>query len=634
MMNMEISQMVEMYGNQAEEEIVNDLGIRKKGKKYYCPFHSDGKVPNLSYDDKRNQFKCFACGETYDIYKHYTEHYNLSNYEAVVKLKEKLNITDDTKYKKPKKTKKDKVNKKYDVSGLTEVSNKTVKYLNTRGISEKTIEYLGVKEKDGLIAIIYYDEYGENVGMKYRRPDKYNNSGPKYWSETNSNFILYNFNNIKNENSIIITEGEIDAMVLYECGFENVTSIPTGANSNDEWINTHWEYLKNLDEIILCFDNDGPGISGMEEVSRRLNNENKNKIRFVELNCKDANLEFHKNGKESLIELVKGAEFFGKDEYINVSKVERNIQKQKRKVTGFKAIDYAINGLINGRSTLITSRTSEGKSTFVNEVIINNIEEGNKIFAYVGEDTKQDFKEDLFLKIAGHEKNATFVKTLNVRPEKFVKKSVYDALSMWADKNLFLHHADDYKGWHHDKVFKAMERAVKKDGVKLLIIDNLMKILVTNSSEIYIDQANFVEKVTKFDKKFGTHTIIVAHAKKGKGKGYSMGINDNMGSSNIINKIDNVIAVYRVIDNKFDDKECNHDGIVEILKGRKFGEMVKMYTKYDKETRSLKEVLNADTSNERISGRSIKWKQYLSDDIDKNTYEKIEVKKGLENSPF
>jgi twinkle protein len=635
---MEIKDMVAKYGNKAEEEIKSDLMLRKRGKKYYCVWHDEGKVPNLSYDKERNIFKCFSCGKTYNIYDHLIEYHNLDTKEAYKKLKEMLGggyLESKTKNKSKKEKNITQPNSNYKEPKLKDTSNKVYEYMELRGISKKTLNDLGVKEKDGLIAITYYNEYGNQVGIKYRKPKKYNGKGPKYWFEDNSKSILYNYNNIHDKESIILTEGEIDAMAIYECGFDNVSSIPTGANSNDEWIQNHWEYLQQLDEIILCLDNDKNGYQAREEIERRLNDKSKNKVKYVELNEKDANLELFKNGKESLKEIINNPLYFGKDDYVETSSIDRNLKPQKRLVTGFKGVDYAINGLREGRTTLITSRTNEGKTTFVSEIIINNIEEKNKIFAYVGEDTKSEFKESLYLKVAGHLPKTTFTKTLNIRKELFVKDSVYEALDRWSENKLFLHHADDYHNWHHDKVFKAMERAVKKDGVRLIIIDNLMKVLVTNATEIYQDQAKFVEKVTKFDKKHGTHTIIVSHARKGKGRNHSMELDDVMGSSDISNKVDNVIAVYRVTGDEFDGEECNYDGVVEILKGRKFGEIPRMYTVYDEKTRSINEVYQPNTENEEILRRKIKWEDYLSDDIDRKTYKKIKPNEDLmSSSPF
>src|SRR6056297_3246376 len=172
---MEIKDMVQAYGNQAEEHIARDLNLRKKGKKYFCVFHDDGSTPNLSFDSNRNFYKCFACGKVYDIYDHLTEYDNLSEYDAAQKLKEMVGDTSVSYVKKEKKKVVKDTNAKngYEKPKLKKADNKVLDYLKLRGFKKETLDYFEVSSKNGLIAIPYKNENGVNIGVKYRKAEKY-----------------------------------------------------------------------------------------------------------------------------------------------------------------------------------------------------------------------------------------------------------------------------------------------------------------------------------------------------------------------------------------------------------------------------------------------------------------------------
>ena len=103
---------------------------------------------------------------------------------------------------------------------------------------------------------------------------------------------------------LIITEGEIDTLSLYEAGIRNVVSVPSGC-SNLDWIDTCWDWLERFQSIILFGDNDEPGRKMVREVVRRLDEA---RCMVVEeypdrpdgTPCKDANEILFFHGAEAL----------------------------------------------------------------------------------------------------------------------------------------------------------------------------------------------------------------------------------------------------------------------------------------------------------------------------------------------
>lgn len=80
--------------------------------------------------------------------------------------------------------------------------------------------------------------------------------------------VLFNGDVIEaHGDEIYITEGEIDALTLWDQGIKNAVGITTGAGSFDpEWI----DRLQAVKKIILCYDPDEAGQKGAKEAARRL----------------------------------------------------------------------------------------------------------------------------------------------------------------------------------------------------------------------------------------------------------------------------------------------------------------------------------------------------------------------------
>ena len=78
--------------------------------------------------------------------------------------------------------------------------------------------------------------------------------------------VLFNADALEDQEEIYLTEGEIDAVTLWDQGIKNVVGVTTGAGSFDpEWI----DQLKPVKKIYLCYDPDEPGQKGAREVARR-----------------------------------------------------------------------------------------------------------------------------------------------------------------------------------------------------------------------------------------------------------------------------------------------------------------------------------------------------------------------------
>jgi DNA primase len=105
----------------------------------------------------------------------------------------------------------------------------------------------------GMISIPYNTPNGP-VALRFRRPPQREN-GPKYWQHEHSNLTIFNTPAFfDSEETIAITEGEMDCITLVQAGIPAV-GIP-GASA---W-KSHFELLfEGYSSVLICADNDDQG---------------------------------------------------------------------------------------------------------------------------------------------------------------------------------------------------------------------------------------------------------------------------------------------------------------------------------------------------------------------------------------
>jgi len=167
------------------------------------------------------------------------------------------------------------------------ISLETAKKYNTKIIQQGNIITHHLYE--------YYNERGDKTGQKVRKTqDK------TFWVEGDiTEAVLFGQNifspNKHSKKYITISEGEIDAMSVYEMMGSKwpSVSIKTGAGSALRDCKKAFTYLDSFDNVILCFDMDKEGRKASEEVAQLFA---PNKCKIIRLEHKDAN-EYLKMGK-------------------------------------------------------------------------------------------------------------------------------------------------------------------------------------------------------------------------------------------------------------------------------------------------------------------------------------------------
>lgn len=285
------------------------LQVSSKGKNYValCPFHNDHS-PSLIISPEKQIFNCFTCRTGGNVFSFVMKYENVSFAEAVSIVAKKVgfNLKNDVFVKSENKYSKDyeiyEYAMKFYLNNInTADGSKAREYLLKRGINETIIKefklgYSGSSKdtfyklatnkgwdietlnKLGLINKVnenVYDTFinrvvipienlkGEVVGFTGRIFNGEDNTA-KYLNTKETEIfkkssLLFNYHNAKNyirdRKSVIVVEGNMDAIKMSAKGFKNVVALMGVALSKEQI-----DILKRLKvPVILMLDNDNAG---------------------------------------------------------------------------------------------------------------------------------------------------------------------------------------------------------------------------------------------------------------------------------------------------------------------------------------------------------------------------------------
>lgn len=446
-----------------------------------------------------------------------------------------------------------KVYDKPDPDKLKPITEEIVTYFSTRGISEATLKDFKIaSDESGNIVFPFYRN-DELVYVKYRKPKKFiKGDGPKEWQDPNTEPILFGMDNIAFGKPLYITEGQIDALSLYEAGIHNVVSVPCGC-SNLDWITLCWEWLERFNEIVLFGDSDEPGMEMVSTLMKRLgedrcmvpkeypelvfNGKNYNRI------CKDANEILNSYGPEGLKAIAESCEPAPIKGVLDVSTIQYiDPRSIPRIMTKIPMLDNMIGGFGEAGVTVISGKRGEGKSTISSTFLLQAIQQGYPCCAYSGELSSFKFLEWIMLP-AVESKYISYV--TDPRSGKnicTVPPEIQERIRKWMANKLFLF--DNGYVFDEDQqnaVLKSFEMCARRYGCKLFLCDNLMSLLTTNDEENKA-QARFMAKIKAFASKYKVHVLVVCHPRKTK-EGSTFSNDDVSGSSVLTNLADTVLSI-------------------------------------------------------------------------------------------
>jgi len=134
-----------------------------------------------------------------------------------------------------------------------------------RGLDDATIDrfFLGWDGKRYTIPALYRLV---PFGVKRRQSDIDDGIAAKYISITGSRVGLFNADALWAADSVVICEGEIDAMLLERWGYAAITTTGGAGTWKPEWA----RFLAHVGRIVILYDNDHAGREGAAKVHATL----------------------------------------------------------------------------------------------------------------------------------------------------------------------------------------------------------------------------------------------------------------------------------------------------------------------------------------------------------------------------
>lgn len=261
--------------------------------------------------------------------------------------------------------------------------------------------------------------------------------------------------------------------------------------------------------------------------------------------------------------------------------------------TGYKELDKKIIGLLLGDVTVLSGGSGAGKSSWIDCVALNAIQRGYKVGIWSGE--LQDFRFQCWINQIAAGKNYV-CKREGFENYYYAPKNISNQISNWLEGKLFLYNNNYGSKWQ--QLFADVKELVDKEGVQLIVLDNLMALQIDNyEGDKYTQQTKFINDLKEYAKAKNVHVLLVCHPRK---EGIFLRKESISGTADLTNLADSVFIIHRIGKDfeqragEFFGKDkvlpyLKYNSVIEVCKNRSMGVidlLVGMY--YEVESRRLK----------------------------------------------
>ena len=420
--------------------------------------------------------------------------------------------------------------------------------LLSRGITKGVVDAFGVKmsvDVEGKPEAHYYPftKAGQVVAYKRRGlPKVFSTIGDFKGTE------LFGQNIATNGRTLVITEGELDAMAVGQAYMDKynrlypVVSLPNGVGSIKAILN-NLDFVRSYDTVVLMFDMDQVGQAAVTEAARMVGI---GKVKVAKLKEKDPCEELKAHGSKALLEACWNAQTWSPAGIIMGEKIweqfiaRKNIESVPYP-TCLGGLNDKLDGIRQGEITLFTSGTGSGKSTVIKEIILELLENTDDKIGLISleesvGDTAEKFIGMALGKPAGGHPPLTDEEL----------RSGYE--KVFADERLVLL---DHQGSVGDSSLIDKIEYMALMGCKYLVLDHITIAVSEGTEGLSGNEA--VDKVMsdllKIVKQHNVWLGLISHLRKSQGKSFEEGqlpsIDDIKGSGSIKQISFDIIAFAR-----------------------------------------------------------------------------------------
>ena len=344
---------------------------------------------------------------------------------------------------------------------------------------------------------------------------------------------------------LVLTEGEYDAMAVYQATGRAAVSLPNGCRSLPVEI---LPLLERFDKIVLWCDNDGPGQEGAEQFARKIGLGRCVLVRPPGPNApKDANDALREG--HDLEELIQRAQVVPHENILTFSEIREQViheicnphEYAGTQISSLPTLTNILKGVRRGEMTVITGPTGSGKTTFLSQLSLDFAEEGVNCLwgSFEVKNTK------LMLKLLRQFAREPLPKSHDLLSADGDAKEILEGI---ADRfsELPLHFMRFHGGSEVDDIVDAMEYAVYVHDVEHIILDNLQFMMNRNLGKGAFDKFDAQDMAVDIFRKFATrhnvHVTLVVHPRK-EDEGLKLSISSIYGSAKATQEADTVLIL-------------------------------------------------------------------------------------------
>lgn len=412
--------------------------------------------------------------------------------------------------------------------------------LKTRAITEETCKKFNVRYDSSTrtIRFPYYTQAGQLVAFKSRDTDK-----DFKWAGKNEDHTLFGQQLWGQGKSIVITEGEIDCLSVYQARPTwPVVSLPNGAQAAKKALQHQLKWLMGFDEIVLLFDNDDAGQMAAQDCATLFPHD---KL-FI------ASTHPYKDANEALVardtDAIRQA-LWNKKRYSPKTVIDGRdlFDLATRPLHGrdadwpFLALDGVTGGLRRGELVTVTAGSGVGKSTFCGEVAQHLVDQGHS----VGYIALEESLQRTALRLMSVKANKA-LHLNNDLPEEELKEAFNASLGTG---RVFLR--DGFGSVDPEAILSDCRFMAMAKEVGWIILDHLSILMSGNESH---DERKLIDitmtKLRSFVEETGVGMLLISHLKrpqgdKGHEDGQQVSLGQLRGSHSIVQLSDMVIALER-----------------------------------------------------------------------------------------
>jgi twinkle protein len=470
-----------------------------------------------------------------------------------------------------------------------------IRSLRKRGISEATCRKYGYAQSiysgQSVQVAPYYSNGGKMIAQKVRFPPKDDDAKPMISLGDLRSAMLFGQQLFKDDGKrIVVTEGEIDALSVYEAmpGWPAV-SIKTGANGAVNSVKQNIQFLEGYKRVIFMFDMDTPGQEAAKKCADLLT---PGKAAIANLPLKDANEMVQAGRIKEIAKAIFEAKDSRPDGIVNGRDVWHEATKPIEMGTPypFVGLNDKSYGLRREELVTICAGSGTGKSQFVSEIAYDLAVNKKQNVGYialeesVGRTARRFMGINLSLPI--------HLPTQEVEADKL--REAFEATL--GTGRLWLY--DHWGSLDSENLLSKMRYLVKACDCQWLILDHLS--IVISGLDLDGDERRMLDKtmtmLRSFVEETGCGMLIVSHLRRPpNGKSHEEGLmpslTDLRSSHSIAQLSDIVLALGR--NSQSDDDTERNTTEVRILKNRFSGETGSAcFLKYEGDTGRMTETTN------------------------------------------